>query len=372
MTIADRVAGCRQPATPSAIRLLAQEGQLSESELKHQETAKRPTIYDVARVAGVSRALVSLVLRGSPKVSEERRQAVAEAIAALDYRPSNAARWLASGRTRIVGVLLEDLANPWFVELLDGLQSVLGEQNLRMVLSDPTYLARPGESPVSAFMDLRVDGLIIAGDVQPDEILLRATAHTPTVVAGARAFQLPSADLVTNDDAAGARTAVEHLIGLGHHDIAYLTAPTGSAALRARSYQDTMARHGLQKHIRVVQTDLSEHSGFEAMNSLIDTGRPPTAVFAANDILAVGALSAADDHGISVPSQLSLVGYDNTYLAGIRHLSLTSVDPVSRDVGIRAAQLLLERMADPSLPQRTEVLTPRLVVRNSTAPAMTS
>ena len=337
--------------------------------MKHQEAAKRPTIYDVAREAGVSRALVSLVLRGSPKVSEERRQAVAQAIAALDYRPSNAARWLASGRTRIVGVLLDDLANPWFVELLDGLQSVLGEENLRMVLSDPTYLARPGESPVSAFMDLRVDGLIIAGDVQHDDTLARAAAHTPTVVAGARALQLPSADIVTNDDVAGARLAVEHLIGLGHHNIAYLSAPTESAGLRAGSYRDTMARHGLQKHIRVVQTDLSEHSGFEAMNSLIQAGRPPTAVLAANDILAVGALSAADDHGIGVPSQLSLIGYDNTYLAGIRHLSLTSVDPVSREVGIRAAQLLLERMADSSLPQRTEVLTPRLVVRNSTAPA---
>jgi DNA-binding LacI/PurR family transcriptional regulator len=342
---------------------------LPVSGLKQQDAAKRATIYDVARVAGVSRALVSLVLRGSPKVSAEKRQAVTEAIAALDYRPSNAARWLASGRTRIVGVLLEDLANPWFVELLDGLQSVLGEKNLRMVLSDPKYLARPGESPVSPFMELRVDGLIIAGDIQPDKELMLATSQTPTVVAGARAFQLPAADLVTNDDVAGARMAVEHLIGLGHRDITFLTAPTGSAALRASSYQETMARHGLQRHIRVVQTDLSEHSGFEAMNSLIQTGRPPTAVLAANDILAVGALSAADDHGISVPSQLSLIGYDNTYLAGIRHLSLTSVDPVSRAVGIRAAHLLLERMAEPSLPRRTEILPPRLVVRNSTAPA---
>ncbi|MDV8148084.1 LacI family DNA-binding transcriptional regulator [Arthrobacter sp. B10-11] len=337
--------------------------------MKQQEAAKRPTIYDVARVAGVSRALVSLVLRGSPKVSAEKKQAVADAIAALDYRPSNAARWLASGRTGIIGVLLDDLANPWFVELLDGLQSVLGEQNLRMVLSDPTYLARPGESPVSAFMDLRVDGLIIAGDVQADDTLVRAAAHTPTVIAGARDFQLLSADIVTNDDVAGARAAVEHLIGLGHRNIAYLTAPTRSAALRARSYEDTMSRHGLRENIRVVATDLSEHSGFEAMNGLIDSVQPPTAVLAANDILAVGALSAADEHGIGVPSQLSLVGYDNTYLSGIRHLSLTSVDPVSRDVGIRAARLLLERLADPALPQRTEVLTPRLVVRNSTAPA---
>ncbi len=342
---------------------------MSGNAVNQQGTAKRATIEDVARVAGVSRALVSLVLQGSPKVSEQKREAVATAMAALDYRPSNAARSLASGRTRTVGVLLDDLANPWFVELLDGMQSIFREQNLRMVLGDPRYLTRPGESPVSPFMDLRVDGLVIAGDLKSDDELTRATLHTPAVVAGTRAFDLPAADIVTNDDAAGARIAVEHLIGLGHTDIAFLTAPTGSATVRANSYRETMARHGLQEYIRVVPTDMSEHSGFTAMTSLIDSGRTPTAVFAANDILAVGALSAADDHGISVPSRLSLVGYDNTYLAGIRHLSLTTVDPVSREVGIRAAEFLLDRIADHSLPQRSEVLAPRLVVRNSTARA---
>jgi DNA-binding LacI/PurR family transcriptional regulator len=332
-------------------------------------TGKRATIEDVAQEAGVSRALVSLVLRSSPKVSEQKRAAVAKAMAALDYRPSNAARSLASGRTGIVGVLLDDLANPWFVELLDGLRSVFLEKDLRMVLGDPRYLARPGESPVSPFMDLRVDGLVIAGDIPPDDDMTRASTHTPTVVAGIRGFDLPAADLVANDDVAGARIAVEHLIELGHRDIAHLGAPTRSGALRASSYRDTMSRNGLQDYVRVEQTDMSEKSGFEAMGRLFDGGRPPTAVFAANDVLAVGALSAAAERSVSVPAQLSLIGYDNTYLGQIRHLSLTTVDPVSRDVGVRAAELLLQRMADRLLPQSVEVLPPRLVVRGSTAPA---
>lgn len=342
---------------------------MSGNEAAQQRTGKRATIVDVAQEAGVSRALVSLVLRGSPKVSEQKRKAVAEAMAALDYRPSNAARSLASGRTGIVGVLLDDLANPWFVELLDGLKSVFLEKDLRMVLGDPRYLARPGESPVSPFMDLRVDGLVIAGDIPPDEDLARASVHTPTVVAGIRGFDLPAADLVGNDDVAGARMAVEHLIDLGHRDIAHLLAPTRSGALRASAYRDTMSRNGLQDYVRVEQTDMTEKSGFEAMARLIDGGRPPTAVFAANDVLAVGALSAAAERSVSVPSQLSLVGYDNTYLGQIRHLSLTTVDPVSRDVGTRAAELLLGRMAEPLLPQRTEMLPPHLVVRSSTTAA---
>lgn len=334
-----------------------------------QRTGRRATIEDVAQVAGVSRALVSLVLRGSPKVSEQKRAAVAKAMAALDYRPSNAARSLASGRTGVVGVLLDDLANPWFVELLDGLRSVFLEKDLRMVLGDPRYLARPGESPVAPFMDLRVDGLVIAGDILPDDDLTRASTHTPTVVAGIRGFDLPAADLVANDDVAGARIAVEHLIGLGHRDIAHLGAPTRAGALRAGSYRDTMSRNGLQDYVRVEQTDMSEKSGFEAMGRLFDGGRPPAAVFAANDVLAVGALSAAAERSVSVPAQLSIVGYDNTYLGQIRHLSLTTVDPVSRDVGLRAAELLLQRMADPLVPHSFEVLPPRLVVRGSTAAA---
>ncbi|WP_219816694.1 LacI family DNA-binding transcriptional regulator [Arthrobacter sp. ZGTC131] len=323
----------------------------------------------MAQEAGVSRALVSLVLRGSPKVSEQKRKAVAEAMAALDYRPSNAARSLASGRTGVVGVLLDDLANPWFVELLDGLKSVFLEKDLRMVLGDPRYLARPGESPVSPFMDLRVDGLVIAGDIPPDDDLTRASLHTPTVVAGVRGFDLPAADLVANDDVAGARMAVDHLIDLGHRDIAHLAAPTRAGGLRASVYQDTMSRHGLKEYVRVEQTDMTEKTGFEAMTRLLDGGRPPTAVFAATDLLAVGALSAAAGRSVGVPSQLSVVGYDNTYLGQIRHLSLTTVDPVSRDVGKRAAELLLERMAEPRLPQRTEVLPPHLVVRGSTTAA---
>lgn len=342
---------------------------LPGSEVNSQGTARRPTIEDVAREAGVSRALVSLVLRGSPKVSEPKRQAVANAVAALDYRPSNAARSLASGRTRIVGILLDDLANPWFVDLLDGLQSVLGERNLRMVLGDSRYLARPGESPVSPFMEMRVDGLVIAGELQPDGDLTRATTHTPAVVVGARALALPATDLVTNDDADGARQAIEHLVGLGHRDIAFLTAPTGPAAVRAASYAETMERHGLQEYVRVLQTDMTEQSGYDAVDRLMDAGQAPTAVFASNDILAVGALSAANARSVKVPEELSIVGYDNTYLAAMGHLSLSTVDPVSRDVGVRAAQLLLERMAEPAQPQRSEMLKPRLVIRKTTAPA---
>lgn len=342
---------------------------MSGNEVTQQPTGRRATIVDVAQEAGVSRALVSLVLRGSPKVSEQKRKAVAEAMAALDYRPSNAARSLASGRTGIVGVLLDDLANPWFVELLDGLKSVFLEKDLRMVLGDPRYLSRPGESPVSPFMDLRVDGLVIAGDIPPDDDLTRASLHTPTVVAGVRGFDLPAADLVANDDVAGARMAVDHLIDLGHRDIAHLAAPTRAGGLRASVYRDTMSGHGLKEYVRVEQTDMTEKTGFEAMTRLLDGGRPPTAVFAATDLLAVGALSAAAGRSVGVPSQLSVVGYDNTYLGQIRHLSLTTVDPVSRDVGKRAAELLLERMAEPRLPQRTELLPPHLVVRGSTTAA---
>jgi hypothetical protein len=135
--------GARFPSASAVIVRDAAAVSEQIEELIHELTLQP----DFQLEPSVSRALVSLVLQGSPKGSEQKRQAVARAMAALDYRPGSAARSLASGRTRIVGVLLDDLANPWFVELLDGLQTMFGEKNLQMVLGDPRYLARPGGKP---------------------------------------------------------------------------------------------------------------------------------------------------------------------------------------------------------------------------------
>ncbi|MDT7841617.1 LacI family DNA-binding transcriptional regulator [Streptomyces justiciae] len=329
---------------------------------------RTPTIRDVAERAGVSKSLVSLVLRGSEGVRPEKRAAVLAAVEELGYRPNAAARSLSERRTRTVGVLLNDLRNPWFVELLDGLNSRLYDSGLHTLLADGHLNRRLGEDLTRTFTELRVDGLIAVGTLQDPEALRTAAGQVPTVVAGAREPELPGVDVVANDDEQGARLATEHLIGLGHRHIAHIAAQGAVGELRRRSFEAVMREHGLAGAAVTEQGDLTEEGGYRATVRLLNRPRRPTAIFAANDMTCVGALSAAEESGLRVPRDLSLVGYDNTYLSRLRHLWLTTVDNASHDVGRRAAQRLLDRIEDPDRPREVELATPVLEVRGSTAP----
>jgi DNA-binding LacI/PurR family transcriptional regulator len=327
-----------------------------------------PTIRQVAERAGVSKSLVSLVLRGSASVSEPKRAAVLAAIDDLRYRPNAAARNLTRQRTNTVGVLLNDLRNPWFVDCLDGLASVLHANGMRMFLADARLDRAMGDSLTEGFLEFRVDGLVIVGTVQPSRALEDAAAAVPTVVAASRDIDLPNVDVVANDDIAGTRLALEHLLGLGHRRVAHLSGSTGEVArLRRETFVDVMNDAGLEPHVE--RTDMTEDGGYRAGVRLLAVPNPPTAVFAVNDITCVGALSAADELGVKVPDQLSLVGYDNTHLAGIRHVSLTTVDNASYDVGRRAAQALLRRIEAPTRAAVVELIAPHLQIRGSTGPA---
>jgi DNA-binding LacI/PurR family transcriptional regulator len=189
----------------------------------------------------------------------------------------------------------------------------------------------------------------------------------PTVVAGTREPVLPGVDIVANDDERGARLATEHLISLGHRTIAHIAGPGAVGELRRRSFETTMREHR-QESVIVEPGDLTEEGGYRATVRLLSAPVRPTAIFAFNDIACVGALSATEELGLRVPRDLSLVGYDNTYLARLRHLWLTTVDNASHDVGRRAAQCLLDRLADPARPGDVVLTAPALEVRGTTAP----
>ncbi|MFF7899039.1 LacI family DNA-binding transcriptional regulator [Streptomyces sp. NPDC088817] len=327
-----------------------------------------PTIRDVAARAGVSKSLVSLVLRGSGSVRPEKRQAVLAAVEELGYRPNAAARSLSERRTRTVGVLLNDMRNPWFVELLDGLNSRLHDAGLHMLLADGHLNRRLGEDLTRTFTELRVDGLVAVGTLRDPRALRVAAGRVPTVVAGTREPELPGVDVVAGDDERGARLATEHLIALGHRHIAHIAGLGAVGELRRRGYEAALRAHGLAGTALVEQGDLTEEGGYRATVRLLSRTRRPTAVFAANDMACVGALSAAEESGLRVPGGLSLAGYDNTYLSRLRHLWLTTVDNASHDVGRRAAQRLLDRIDDPHLPRTVDLTSPVLEVRGTTAP----
>jgi DNA-binding LacI/PurR family transcriptional regulator len=218
---------------------------------------------------------------------------------------------------------------------------------------------------IGALRDLRVDGLLVVGSVPDRARLAEVVGDLPVVVVGARAEGLARADAVRSDDAAGMELVVDHLVERGHRRIAHLGGAVASE--RAAGYRTAMTRHGLAGEIVVQACDFSEDGGYTAAAALLDGGRPVTALAAVNDLAAVGALSAAADAGLDLPAGLAVTGYDDTFLAELRQISLTSVNPDSAGMGELAARRLLERIAGPDRPGVEHLVAPRLVIRASSA-----
>jgi DNA-binding LacI/PurR family transcriptional regulator len=311
-------------------------------------------------------------MRDSDMVSRARREAVLAAARELGYRPNAIARSLVEARTRTVGVIVSDLRNPWYVDILDGFRHAAGAGGFRVLIGGGQLADRQVDrTVVEAFLDLRVEGLCVVGVLPYDEALAAAISSVPAVVTSSHSYELPHVDSVVNDDEDGTRRATEHLIGLGHQRIAHIGGgPDGVAQARLRGYQRAMREHDLGQHISVEECDYDEPSGHAAASRLLGAGRPPTAIVAVNDLAAVGAMSAADDAGLPLPAGLSVVGYDNTSLAAVSHLSLTSVDPRSTDIGELAGRRILERIAGGEQSAKDagqrDLIPPVLVIRRST------
>ncbi|TCL79244.1 MULTISPECIES: LacI family DNA-binding transcriptional regulator [unclassified Curtobacterium] len=326
---------------------------------------KPATIYDVAARAGVSKSLVSLVLQRSPRVSAQRRAAVLTAIQELDYRPSTAAVSLAGTRSRTVGVVLDDFRNQWFVDLLTGLREALQDQGYRLVVADRFLNTGLDASPVEGFLSMRVEGIVIAGEPDTD---LAIPASMPVVIAGGR-VSIPRADTVANDDRAGGGMAAEHLLALGHTRLGFVGASSAASKERRAGFEATVAASaGASVAVVVLPGEPTEEAGSRALGALLDEHPDVTAVFAANDVMALGALSELAERGLRVPEDVSVIGYDDTPVAATRYVGLTSIDDRSVEIGRGAGERLLARIADPGLAATESLVEPRLVARRTTAP----
>jgi DNA-binding LacI/PurR family transcriptional regulator len=334
---------------------------------RNEIRAGRPTIFDVAERAGVSKSLVSLALRGKPGVSESRRKAVLRAAEELGYRANAAARSLAQQRTHTVGALLSDVGNPWFIDLLGSLRSELATLGLNLFLSESHQL-QTDSSVLDAFIEARVDGLLLLGTVPVTDALVSAVGTMPTVVVSGREPDVPAVDVVSGDDLAGARSALQHLIDLGHTRIAHLAGTGRAADLRAEGYRQEMHRHGLGRHVHIEVSDHTEAGDLVAVQLLLRAGPRPTAILANNDYAALIVMSHAVSRGMSVPGDLSVVGYDNSYLARIGYIGLTTVDNNYADVGRLAAHQLVRRIENPRAPRSVTLLDPRMCIGRTSGP----
>ena len=325
----------------------------------------RPTIYDVAERAGVSKSLVSLVLRGSPGVSEKRKAAVVAAITELGYRPSQAATLLASTRTRSIEMLIDEYRNLSFVGLAQGIRDTLTGQNIYLTVTETQQ--HLGPSPAGPYSPAtQADGRILAAE--PTAAVLAGWTSCPTVVAGHRQGVPADVDVIASDDQLGSRLACEHLVSLGHRNIGHLSGSGGGARHRRIGFLNFMQLSGLEVRIAGEQGGTTEEDGYRSAIEMLTRCPDTTAFVAANDVMALGAMAAIREHGRSVPLDVSVIGYDNTPLAQSRYLSLTTIDDQSSSVGAAAAHALLNRLDDPQATPVYTLIPPDLVIRATTAP----
>jgi DNA-binding LacI/PurR family transcriptional regulator len=322
---------------------------------------------DVAREAGVSRALVSLVMREQPNVSEARRTRVLEAAGRLGYRPNAMARNLASRRTRTVGVVLDDLANPFFAEIAGGVELLASQLGYQMLIGAGGRQARRERTALSTLLEYRVDGVILVSPRMQVSDIRAAAAEAPVVMVSRRVRGI-DADFVVIDEDHGVELVLDHLVGLGHRRITHVDGGPGAGGPQRRgAFLRGMERRRLGAGAAVIHGDFTEEAGVSAARRLLEEPALPTAVFAANDLVAAGLLGGLEQAGVDVPGDVSIVGYDNISLAHLAHVSLTTVHQPRSDMGQMALELLLDRVHN-RRDNIVRVVEPSLVVRTTTGP----
>jgi DNA-binding LacI/PurR family transcriptional regulator len=304
------------------------------------------------------------VLRGAPGPSAATRQRVLAAAAALGYRPDRTASLLARRRRHLLGVLM-DVHNPFHADVVEEIHTEAERRGYEVVLSTLTR-DRDEDRAVATLLDFRCEALLLLGPDAADDRLDKLAAQVPVVSLGRR-VTAADVDVVRSADDVGVGAALSHLIGLGHEHIAFVDGGRGAvASARRRGYRTAMRRAGLASAIRIIPGDHSEEGGIRAGRLLTPAVGRPTAVVASNDRCAVGIMDSFVRAGLDVPAQISVVGYDDSSLARLAHIDLTTVNQDAPEQARHAVAAAVSRLDEGRTERREIVLRPRLVVRGST------
>lgn len=343
---------------------------MSHADDKHQASPRRDgsvTLQDIAAHAGVSRSTVSLVLRESPLVAERTRDRVQASIKALGYVYNRGAAALRGSRTHTLGVVVYDIANPFFGAMVAGIDAALSRHNY------VSFLANSEDSParqqrfLERMREHRVDGILLCPAEGTDPQLID-TLHDWRLpcVQVLRHIGEPPFDYAGTDFELGVRQAVDHLVALGHQHIAFIGGQAEHSATQARwrGYFDAMASHGMERTQRL-RTGLTRQAGFDAIQTLMRAPTPPSAVICHNDLMAFGAMLGLKRLGLMPGVDCAVIGTDDVEETELSDPALTSVATHPYAIGEEAARLALRRIAHPDGAREQVVLSPRLKVRES-------
>ena len=319
------------------------------------------TLEDVAAATGFSRALVSIVMRNAPGASDKTRELVMAKAKELGYRPDIRARALASTDSRIIGVVF-GVAGSFHLKLLDGLYTAADKHRYSLVLSAVTP-ARNETKAVSGLLDFRLAGLIMLGPAKAKPIF---AGHLPIAVVGWQVSE-PAVDSIQTSYDSGMQLAVRHLVDLGHTSIAHIDGGSGLiATARTNSYKKAMSASGLEDYIQVISGGEDSIDGQKAADYVLQLAIRPTAIIAYNDDVAIAASTHFAYAGLSVPNDISLIGWDDSDAAALSEIPLTSVRQEPEQLAKLAFERILARIENPEQDFGPVVLEPTLVIRRST------
>jgi len=325
---------------------------------------RRATLEDVAARAGVSRALVSIVIRDVPGASAATRERVMRAADELGYRPDVRARLLARSQSKLIGTVF-GMSGTFHFDVLDGLYTAAADRGYELILSALTQSRDEGRA-VQSLQDFRFDALVMLG---PDTAKPALAGKVPLVVVGWY-VEDPAVDVVRTSDAQGMALAVEHLVQRSHRRIVHVDGGEGAISQsRREEFLRAMRAHGLGSDARVLAGGLTQLEGYTAARTMLDDPQLPTAVIGFNDEVAVSILEAFVHAGYRVPQDVSVIGWDNSPISKLPHIRLTTVTQDPRLMAKLAVNRAIARIEGAAIVERDIVLEPSLMARATTAAA---
>ncbi len=334
-------------------------------------------IMAVARRARVSTATVSRVINGTAFVAPETADRVRAAIDALGFFPDNNARTLGSGRSGLYGLIISDITNPYFPELVKAFEDIAVEHGQEVLVANTNYDPKRMETCVARMLQRKVDGVAIMTSEMEDRLIHNfARRQIPLVFLDLATFE-SGMSVVRVNYGAGVQAAMEHLVALGHGDIAFISGPLSlaSARTRAQAFRAALAQHGLSGQSPWMEEgDHRVEGGHHAMQRILARGKPlPTAVLTSNDLTAIGAIGAIHEYGLQIPEDISVIGFDGIELSAYTQPALTTLAVSRSELAAAAFRSLFQQkasLAGSASVSKEHVIEPRLLIRGSTAPAL--